>query len=132
MTERIKIKKPQRDMENHLFEGKELLRRLANGDQYISSAMKKGNIIDASKGVRLFLKYAEELQHHMEQALFIHEMITAERTVLVTKDGKPVKAENVLEGIDEVETLSPFALESIKKMKEVFGEDYFSILEITK
>lgn len=132
MTEKIKIKKPQRDMENHLFESKELLRRLANGDQYISSAMKKGNIIDASKGVRLFLKYAREMQDHLEQALFIHEMLTAERTVLVTKDGKPVKAEEVLEGIDEYEVLTPFTLTSIEKMKEVFGEDYFTILEITK
>lgn len=129
-----KVEVPMRavtdNMYDELSKAKALLARMKNGQEFIDKSMRGANIIEASKGVRLYNKYAEEAFHHLERALFIHEFLTTGAGVVISRDGKAVKVEDIVDDKDGIRMVDPWTLRSVEKLKEVFGEDFITFVDL--
>ena len=129
----MEIKKPivLDQLSDNTVELKKLLTRLNKGVGYIDRTLGNGNVVDSAKAARLFRDIAEETTKLIEDSLFIHEFLTTGATVLVTRQGKPVKAESVIgDNLHDYTFVNAFTVSSVEKLKEVFGEDYIKFIEI--
>lgn len=121
----MEIPKGVVQMRNELHEVKELLRRLDKGQKFIEDSIKSGSIVKAHQGVELFNKLANRLNDKLEDAIFMHELLATGRTVVVNRHGKAVIGSNF--EADEMVEIDLFTIESIKKIKEIFGEEVLRV-----
>ena len=117
----IQIPKPLEEMNLSLVKSKQTLTRLMKGQSVIKQAFDEKSLTKAFEGVLLFNKLAMELNDELERALFMHECLTTGKTILINREGRPINVENLVEG--ESEPIDLWTLNSIKIMKETFGED---------
>ena len=121
MTEKVQVPKGVIEMRNELQSAKDLLRRLEKGQKFIDSQIKSGSIVKAYEGVELFNELAKQLNNKLEDALFMHELIVTGRTVAINRHGKAVTSSQF--EANEMTEVDLFSLESIKKLREIFGDD---------
>lgn len=132
MSEKIPMRVPIQNLEKEIQDMKGILERLRNGEEYITNALSRGSIVDASKGVRLYTTLTREAYDRLEKALFIHEFLTTGAGIMINREGRPIRAEDVVENMDEITMVNPNTLKSVQKLKEIFGEDFIKFVEFTK
>lgn len=125
---KVDIPRVLQEMRVELQKSKALMGRLDKGQKVIAECARNQSITKAHEAILLFNRLSRELNDSLERAAFMHEILTTGRTTLISREGKPVNPLSY--PADETVAVDLFALESIKKIREVFGDDFpFEITE---
>lgn len=108
---------------------KDLIIRLKKGKDMLDDAVRKGDFVQAQKVIRHWSKLADETFLELEVATLLHQFILTGNTVLIKPNGKSIKVEDLAQTTDAIE-MDPWLLISMEKLKTVFGDEVYDILEI--
>jgi hypothetical protein len=113
-----------------LQESKKLIDRLKNGERLMGEAIVRHSAASGIDIMRLYLRYSIELQEKMEEMALVHQFYALGITGSITRQGKFLTTADLVN--DEVIELDPAMLLALSKLKEVFGDIPYDILEIKK
>lgn len=120
--EKITIPRTVFEMGESLKRAKQIMARLEKGEQFIDAAIKNRSVAKAGEAVALYGRLAKELNDELEGALFMHETISTGRTTVINRKGKPITTTPFRPSEERVVDL--FTLNSMRQLKEVFGEEH--------
>lgn len=126
---KVEIPRTVVQMREELGKAKTLIQRMNKGQHIINVNIQNGSILKAQEAMTLYARLAFDLNNHLENALFMHEAITTGRTTVVNRYGRAVNSINY--PVDQTIEVDLFLLESIKLIRDVFGNELEGFLEVT-
>ena len=116
------------EYQKSMQEAKQLLNRLKQGGSMLSTALSKNDIVQAKQIQELWFELARTLFTKLELATLIHQQYLTGNSVVITSNGKLKKVEDIMNM--NPDDFDAWTLLSVIKLHEVFGPEYYEILEI--
>lgn len=116
------------EMEESLMKSRALLQRLEKGEKLLKQAVEGREISKAVELTRLFNEVALEVNDLLENAHFMHETLTTGKTTVLNRQGRP--ATTIKFSPHEHRIVDLWTLQSVKRLKEVFGEENIVDFEV--
>lgn len=102
---------------------KTLLSRLHKGQEIIGQQLARAEVTSALESMRLFNRLSEQIVIITEMLLFISDYLLFGRTIVIGREGKPIKIEDVL-GDETKRNIDVWEIESAKMLGSLFGNEF--------
>lgn len=117
---------------HEIQETRVILNRYAKGREMYKEALEAGDHSKCAKILQTFDKVLETGFVQIERTLILQEYLATGKVVVIPRDGsKAYELENPEEN-NEMISLSPYELQSLQGLVEVFGKDAVNFIEFDR
>ena len=124
----MKVPGGTKEYQHHISECRNYLSRLTRGADMYKRSLEERDYAKVGEILWLWHDVSRKMLKELELATLSHQFILSGSSVLVQANGRPIKAEEIVQ--DGTFELDPFLLMSMRMLKDVFGEEIHDFIEI--